>query len=952
MKVFPKVTVNSCWLGLAIFGAAPGLCLASQLDPTEWMVQPISQVLSPPSGFQAGQAAGQTNQAQAESQSPWHVLFDNNPATFVTLTNLAAFTRTPSLVMDLGQTNAIERVVVCGTNNDLMLWLNCSTNSPTLPLGLIAVYVGNTPQTMVKVASCTIPYDAGNPINDPFDIRFSPAVGRYVRLELQTRVNWSAWSGKNNDQYGWGTVTSPVDQQWQISEMELYGSTNTVATNAVVLEANAPGPLSLAAADLSYYLSELTGQPHPIITPAQTNNYPGTLYCIQDLKPLAPDYKTMTNNMATGILPTNEVNIGISGRMVTFTGWPYRCVDWSVWEFLERQGVRWVYPDVHGDYVPPTGVNLAMLPLKMSSSAKSIYANWNASVFEPWYPWITQSPRQEYLYVWRNRWTDAWNSGPLGGGEIPAQSGSGSLDPAYAEGFGGYPHNMSTAMPPRILATNSAWWGSLDGINLTTNGVQFDMASSGAAAWLSAKVKAWDAYSPPANRYPLTTRYFLTSYNLLPLDAAPFSVDKNTTAANALYGGTNWYDGSILWVYNFGTHSSGAYYKLLNSIATNCPNQTIGGLAYQDLFDPPRFNYPSNVRMEVTMWGQPNLPITSPRNRLMKSALDTWRQRVSTMEIYDYALLLVDTPQQDPHLPVPMVSAMVGTARYLASINALNGGCQALLGGGNAPVFDSLKYNPWDFYAYPRVRWNTNYTASALENEFFTGYFREAAAPMLAYYQAMENNIVGNDVDMHYKGFCYWMDSRTFPLDILKQMQASLNEAQALATNWYVIHRINDMTNQFGWLLKTRGITNNSQLADYSSYPTVPATGTYTVNNASMSAVPYVPETWQVEHRNGDLNLNGPCEAAQTLNFTKAGNYRVDVVCAGNFYYNLGRQAVMNVMLGPSSTGLVSIANGFQTNSYVLNIPAASAFDVGVALPNTWSGLGYVTIRQINITAQ
>jgi len=38
---------------------------------------------------------------------------------------------------------------------------------------------------------------------------------------------------------------------------------------------------------------------------------------------------------------------------------------------------------------------------------------------------------------------------------------------------------------------------------------------------------------------------------------------------------------------------------------------------------------------------------------------------------------------------------------------------------------------------------------------FFTGYYDEAAAPMLAYYQAMENYQVSNNVSMYYMGYAY-----------------------------------------------------------------------------------------------------------------------------------------------------------------------------------------------------
>ena len=40
------------------------------------------------------------------------------------------------------------------------------------------------------------------------------------------------------------------------------------------------------------------------------------------------------------------------GRRITFRAWPYLNVLSSVWEFLRRQGVSWVFPGVHGEVVP------------------------------------------------------------------------------------------------------------------------------------------------------------------------------------------------------------------------------------------------------------------------------------------------------------------------------------------------------------------------------------------------------------------------------------------------------------------------------------------------------------------------------------------------------------------------------------------------------------------------
>jgi hypothetical protein len=932
-------------IGLTISGILALPAAAAPLSPAAWHVGSIQQTLPPPTIRVVNTNSTDTN--VTATATDFSVVCDKNPATSVILTNLASYTKSPSLMIDLGQSFAVDRVVICGQNNGLRIWTDASANSTTLPMGLVVAYVGDSPKAMTNVGNYMIPYDAGNPISQPMDIRFSPANGRYVKLELQTRVNWTSGAYAINSSYGWTDVTQPADRTWEVSEVEIFGSTNLVATNAVVLAASAPAPLKLAASELSYYLSELTGQPHPIITPAQTNSYPGTLYVIADLKSLAPDFPTMTNNIALGLLPANEVNVTKSGRVVTFKGWPYRCVLWSVWEFLERQGVHWTAPDVHGEYVPLTGVNLAILPLTMQSTAKTIYANWDVQLLEPWPHWIAQSLQPGYLYVWRNRWTCGWNSGLIGGDEVPVPPTSGSIAANYAEGMDGYPHNLSTVVPDRILGANPSWWGSLDGVNFSPTGVQLSLASSGAASWIANKIKAWDAYSPLAK-----TKYFMLnplrkSYNVLPVDAARFSIDPASVAANALYSGTN---SSIAWITG-STHSGGAYYKMISTVANLAPNQLIGGLAYADVFDPPKSNYPANVQMDVCLYGSPNLPFTAPANTEMKSALETWRQRCSKLSTYDYALLFVDWWQTDPRVPVPMVTALVDRARYLASIGAQNGGTQALLGAPEA--VESLKYNPWDFYAYPRARWNTNQTGDQILNDFFTGYYREAAAPMLAYYKAMENNQYSNNVSMHFLGYCYWAMPGAFPLPVLNEMNTQLAQARAMATNWYVINRLNEAKASFDWLLLQCGVTNTAMLTNYTAYPSVPTSGTYTVTLTKFSNfnIPhnyYYDAIWN-EGGNQSWNFDGAAIIKQPLNFAKAGRYRVDVSMRCS-YSDGTKYPTLRVFLGPTATSTDTITSSTtQTRTYYLNVPTAAAYDL--VLVQDVAG-AFMAVSQIQLTAQ
>jgi hypothetical protein len=283
----------------------------------------------------------------------------------------------------------------------------------------------------------------------------------------------------------------------------------------------------------------------------------------------------------------------------------------------------------------------------------------------------------------------------------------------------------------------------------------------------------------------------------------------------------------------------------------------------------------------------------------------------------------------------------VDHAKYLANAGALNGGTQA--------TEPSIQYNPWDFYAYPRIRWNTNQSAAQIEGEFFTGYYKEAAAPMLAYYQSLENYQFSDSVNMHYTGYCYWMNPGTFPLLVMNEMYTNLLAAQSLATNWYVSNRVQDAVTCFNWVLAQRGITDPSMLTNYAAFSTVPASGTYQVSLANMtkSAVP-VGFYNSAYISGGVWNFGGACSVQQTLNFSKAGTYRVDVTA--NCPYSAGSWPLMNVYLAGSSGNVtINQVGPLTTYSFYLYVPIATAWDLIV---DNSTSAGFLNIAGIQIVPQ
>ena len=885
------------------------------------------------------------------------LLVDNHPASpatapglgILTDNNLSTSLTNQQIGIDFGITNTLDRIYLSGTNRQLQLWPNWYTTGTNAPLGLVKAWVGNTWPPTNLAGWFTVPYDAGNPVDTEVDIRFSPLAGRYVLVAFQTNVTWGV-----NYWPGFGLASQPkvhANLNWRVAELEIYGFPGVYPpASAVVLATPAPAPLALAASDLSYYLGELTGRPVPIVTPSQTNAYPGSLFCVNDLKPLAPDYATMMANIQNGSLPAN-VNILTNGRAINFTSWPYRGVLWSVWEFLERQGVRWVYPDAQGDYVPKVaGLDLSFLPLHYTPSATSIYANWDLSSYQPWAPWDTQSLRQSYLFAWRNRWNQSWNGyGPLGGAEIPAASAPGQLNPDYQEQFSGYPENFDSVIPNRILvAKGSTWWGfdpSLGKrISPTQSGApSFCMDNPAVIQWVAGKVVAVDTAYPIPSQHPLNIFHVDDAYNLLPMDATWYCQDPSWCAASNAPVNPN--TGAYGTLYT--NSMSGEYYSFVTGVARSVSAQgssaRIGALAYADVYDPPVNlpRFPDNVNVEVCMYGAPNLPGASSWNSGLLATWADWHSTCSHLATYDYALLQTGYQQPDPRFPVPLVSAIIDRAQFLGSIGALNGGCQASA--------TSQPFNPWNFYAYPRIRWNTNQTSQTILDEFFRGCFREAAAPMEAYYQDYETYETTNNVSLH-AGDSYGLTQGSFPVSLLENLHNDLHLAMATATNWVVADRINRIHDGLAMVRLARNLYY-ADLTDYSSYlpvlailpQTIPL-NRFTAPNLSHGnyvSLSTTPNQWTFAAQGTLLT---------TLVFPAGGNYRVTINARAVPFQNV--YPVLDCYLGARGGSTTITSTNFQSYTYNLSVPAG-AWDLQLDYENAAAGgARNVIINQIQILLQ
>lgn len=700
-------------------------------------------------------------QARLLSAGGWKITGpDGKRITSITDNNLetvwtSSTPQTPGMAIeiDLGQPTVIQR-----------LYMTPGVEESHSPIAL-RLSAGMTRDTLEPF------WEKDTSQNTDLNIKFAPVTARYLRLE----------------------VTAGSSLPWSIAELELYGSTDKAAFekgDAVVLPPRARPTLQLAARELQYYLGELTGRPLPIITPADEGAYPGTLYTIVDLKPLAQTYDEMVKNQASGALPAN-VNVEHEGRSVLFKSWPYRDVLYSVWEFLERQGVHWVFPDAHGDYVPAgKGVNLDILPLRYTPTSTRRYANFEIHA-------NSGASENDYtLFFARNRWSTNWNPvAALGGNEVPRNPYA--APQVRGDDFTGYPHNGCLVTNDALqqhpewcgMYSEERWKGKYElgkRLGPWQGGPQFCMTAPGVAAYVAQRIIDSVHGDPDAEG----------TVNLLPWDSVrycecpdclkaiePLEKEDLTFAANSDINHSDLYFGFVK--------------RVADLVYAAMPKVRIRTLAYAENHKAPRFiTMPPNVIVEVCQYGSRNLPIESPLNAEMKQRMLDWRQKATTLEDYEY--VLIHTERSDFKMPVPLVTAIVSRSKFLYSLHAFEGGTQ---------WFGETTYVPWNIYAYPRMLWNINTTADQLLHDFFQSYFQESAEPMLLYYKTLEDHLIANNIDLHYFMYDYAFKKDCLPPDVEKKMAGYLAQAEKQAKYWVVKKRLHEMREGFQYMLDQRAVS-------------------------------------------------------------------------------------------------------------------------------------------------
>jgi len=611
------------------------------------------------------------------------------------------------------------------------------------------VSIGDAPDALKPCAAMV-------PTEDQVKVlTFAPAAGRYVRLAI------------GREQAGYS---------WVVAEVDLYGHKNVAALaedNAVVVATNAPQVMRQAAEDLGFYLGQITSGAYPVLAPEQSAGRRGRIFRLETPAPLKPGLSFQET------MDLEQFSIAAEGREIVFRGRTPRAVWYAVKEFLERQGVRWTYPAAHGDLIPEKKkLDVAFLPLKWKPPV--VVRHWNNSVRGS----VTS---ESYLWLVRNGLNGDWGTLDKRLGDpcalrsicwgtthtTSALFGDGDLRKSHPEWYEGTSNKTGWAVMPDVTAP-----GLIDFcINRMKEEEQKRNASkTNPGSWPGFGIHPTDvpAWAVSARAEKLLGP-FEKRVDPLASDTAAMGFDYSN-----LYG--YWLD------------------QVARRMEKELPGKLLAGTAYENHYLPPTKveKFPPNVFILICAMAQPyNLPFASPKSARMRNVFEQWTTKSSMLGLWDYALIMMDMGGYWP-AQVPLVSAFAERYEFLAKHGFVWLGTQ-----GAEDI-----YNPWNCYAFARSTYKPGVSGAELIDEFFQGYFKEAAAPMRRYYTTFENHLIQHDIGLEggFVYFCYVPVKEAFPPAVVAEMKAALQQARQSAVHGFVKERIARVEEGFLWSLAKAGV--------------------------------------------------------------------------------------------------------------------------------------------------
>jgi len=673
-------------------------------------------------------------------KSAWKVIGpDGKPIPQVTDEDLATAWTSPdaqvtgqAVLIDLGASYVVQRVV-----------LDPGASITGYPRSL-DVYAGPAPDQLTLCGRMDSPVEDSVKV-----ITFNPVVARYLRLVIGKEQAGYPWTIADLDVYGHGNLGAMVDG------------------NAVLVDADAPEILRLAAEDLGFYLGQASEGAFPVVTPDEAWKFRGLRFRLVTPRP------TPANLSLQQSMSLEHFDVTRKDNDVTLSGETPRAVVYAVKELLERNGIRWTYAAANSELIPSKrAIDLSFLPCR---AQPPVYVR-------QWHSGSRQDVRSE-VFRWRVRsGLNSFGMNLHGTECLGTPSGLQRIWPAPT-------HTMGYILGDHPEKTHPEWY---EGTTHKTGwAVVPDVTATGLIDFVIGRYKEEEA-KKLANKVDPAP---YAGFGLHPTDVPAWAVSDR---AEKLLGPFRKFEagGSDEVAMNF--DYSNLYGYLINETAKRMqremPGKLLAGTAYENHRMAPSkvAKFPSNVFMLLCLHQKPyNLPLSSAKLTAERENLEAWSKKCGLLGVWDYILL---DERKGPrwHTPTPLVSALVDRYGWLAKHGF------RYLGSQTAQVDPD---NPWNGYAFTRVIYDPDVKTSDVIDEFFAGYYKEAAGPMKKYYTTFENYLIEHEIGLfgNVMFFSYEPSAAALPPELVRTLKQHLAAARQAAKRGFVKQRVHLAETSLEW---------------------------------------------------------------------------------------------------------------------------------------------------------
>ena len=456
---------------------------------------------------------------------------------------------------------------------------------------------------------------------------------------------------------------------------------------ATIVIWNAASPKTKTAAeDLQTYIKKMTGADLPVVM--DTSNPKGTLLLVgksnitKEINVAIPSGLTNSRREEGFVILSKDSKIVLAGNDED----PYHGTEYAVYDFLNRLGVRWYQPGDLGEYVPKKET-IAFPEMSISGKPDFVMRNW-------WCHQPDDRAALEYRWKLRNKMNPDLSLG------VPGDGSAINLltDAEFKE-------------RPELFAMNADGTRNRDMPNLTNP----DAVKAAAET-----VKEFFRANPRANSYAFAPD------DGQPRDYSPetLKISRGFTVDGGRPGVAE--DASITeeWI-NFANN-------LTTEVRKDYPDVYLATNGYANRYYPPQgvkvddhlvIMYANIMACSRHSYDQPGCWIDARDAQMVKQ----WCKLSRNVWLYNY----IDQMMVSALTPIPEVHKLRRNMPLLKKWGAMGFNDEARNALAECGILSR--------YLRAQLEWNADSNVESIQNDYYTHWYGQAAKPMRAFYETIEN---------------------------------------------------------------------------------------------------------------------------------------------------------------------------------------------------------------------